>query len=155
MTELTAKKHFVRWMVRRDMPEVLEIEKSCFEIPWDKDDFRGFLDTRNCIGMIAEHEDRVAGFMTYEILKSKFYLHSIAVHPGCRRQGIGSEMVLKLIGKLGTHGRNRIEAGVRETNLSALMFLRANGFRAAQIIKDCYPGTNDDMYLMRYKMRNK
>ena len=29
----------IRWMIRRDMPEVLEIERKSFEFPWFEEDF--------------------------------------------------------------------------------------------------------------------
>lgn len=29
----------IRWLIRRDMNEVLEIEKDCFAIPWSEEDF--------------------------------------------------------------------------------------------------------------------
>ena len=29
----------IRWMIRRDMPEVLQIEAASFEFPWLEDDF--------------------------------------------------------------------------------------------------------------------
>ena len=29
----------IRWMIRRDMPEVLGIEREGFEFPWLEDDF--------------------------------------------------------------------------------------------------------------------
>ena len=59
----------IRWMIRRDMPEVLGIENQSFEFPWSGDDFVRCLRQCNCIGMVAEHEDRVVGFMIYELLK--------------------------------------------------------------------------------------
>ncbi|MDR2763385.1 MAG: ribosomal-protein-alanine N-acetyltransferase RimI, partial [Planctomycetaceae bacterium] len=56
---------YVRWMVRRDFPEVMAIEKNCFEFPWQEEDFQVCLKQRNCIGMVAEIDSRVAGFMIY------------------------------------------------------------------------------------------
>ena len=41
----------VRWMIRRDMVEVLEIEQEAFEFPWSDDDFTRCMRQRNCIGM--------------------------------------------------------------------------------------------------------
>ena len=29
----------IRWMIRRDMPEVLDVENDGFEFPWSEDDF--------------------------------------------------------------------------------------------------------------------
>ena len=59
----------IRWMIRRDYAEVLAIEARGFEFPWCEDDFIRCLRQRNCIGMVAERDDRVAGFMVYELHK--------------------------------------------------------------------------------------
>ena len=53
----------IRWMIRRDMPSVLAIEQECFEFPWYEDDFVRCLRQRNCIGMVAELDDKVVGYM--------------------------------------------------------------------------------------------
>ena len=29
----------IRWLIRRDMPEVLEIERATFEYAWTEEDF--------------------------------------------------------------------------------------------------------------------
>jgi len=47
----------IRWMIRRDMPEVLEIEDRSFEFSWSEEDFIRCLRQRNCIGMVAEHDE--------------------------------------------------------------------------------------------------
>ena len=57
----------IRWMIRRDMPEVLQAEQQSFEYAWTEDDFLRCLRQRNCIGMVAEHQDRIVGFMIYEL----------------------------------------------------------------------------------------
>ncbi len=40
----------IRWMIRRDMTEVLAIEDGSFEFPWTEDDFIRCLRQRNCSG---------------------------------------------------------------------------------------------------------
>ncbi|MEM1305855.1 MAG: ribosomal-protein-alanine N-acetyltransferase RimI, partial [Planctomycetota bacterium] len=49
----------IRWMIRRDMQEVLGIEQESFEFPWLEEDFIRCLRQRNCIGMVAEQGERV------------------------------------------------------------------------------------------------
>lgn len=56
----------IRWMIRRDMPEVIDIEQGAFQFPWTEEDFLNSLKQRNCIGMVAEVRDRIVGFMVYE-----------------------------------------------------------------------------------------
>jgi [ribosomal protein S18]-alanine N-acetyltransferase len=141
----------IRWMIRRDMSEVLDIETGSFEFPWSEDDFVRCLRQRNCIGMIAEHEDRIVGFMIYELHKSRLHILNFAVSARYRRSGVGSQMVTKLVGKLSTQRRTRITLEVRETNLAAQLFFRAQGFRAVSVLRDYYEDTPEDAYVMQYR----
>ena len=114
----------IRWMIRRDMMEVLDIETQSFEFPWSEDDFIRCLRQRNCIGMVAEHDERVAGFMIYELHRNRLHILNFAVATEFRRRGVGQQMVEKLIGKLSSQRRSRILLEVRETNLDAQLFFR-------------------------------
>ncbi|OHB73322.1 MAG: ribosomal-protein-alanine N-acetyltransferase [Planctomycetes bacterium RBG_13_63_9] len=145
----------IRWMIRRDMPEVLDIESQSFEFPWLEEDFIRCLRQRNCIGMVAEYEDRVVGFMIYELHKSRIHVLNFAVADDCRRRGVGSQMVAKLIAKLSSQRRNRIVLEVRETNLPAQVFFRENGFRAVSVLRAYYEDTPEDAYLMQYRYRTE
>jgi len=147
----TAISVHIRWMIRRDMPEVLEIEGASFEFPWSEEDFIRCLRQRNCIGMVAEHNDRVVGFMIYELHKNQLHILNFAVRPELRRQGIGAQMAQKLVGKLSHQRRNKIMLEVRETNLSAQLFFRDIGFRAVSVLRDYYDDTTEDAYIMQYR----
>ncbi len=141
----------IRWMIRRDMTEVLDIEQASFEFPWLEDDFLRCLRQRNCIGMVAEYDERVVGFMVYELHKDQLHVLNFSVRPDVRRRGIGQQMVNKLIGKLSRRGRNRIVLEIRETNLAAQMFFKNLGFRAVSVLRDYYDDTVEDAYVMQYR----
>ena len=141
----------IRWMIRRDMPEVLSIESHSFEFPWTEEDFINCLRQRNCIGMVAEHDDHVVGFMIYELNKTRIRVLNFAVSEKFRRRGAGSQMMAKLIGKLSSQKRSRITLEVRETNLPAQLFFRTVGFRAVSVLRQFYADTPEDAYLMQYR----
>ncbi len=140
----------IRWMIRRDMPEVLQTEQESFEFSWTEEDFLRCLRQRNCIGMVAEHGDKVVGFMIYELHKTKLHILNFAVHPAFRRTGVGAQMVSKLISKLSNHRRTRITLAVRERNLIAQLFFRAQGFRAVRVLRAYYEDSGEDAFLMQY-----
>lgn len=143
----------IRWMIRRDMPAVLAIENESFEFAWTENDFIRCLRQRNCIGMVVECEDRVVGFMIYELHKNRLHILNFAVASRMRRQGIGSAMVSKLLTKLSHERRNRLMLEVRETNLNAQLFFRHLEFRAISILRDFYDDTVEDAYLMQYRYK--
>lgn len=143
----------LRWMVRRDMPEVLAIEAGAFEFPWSEEDFIRCLRSRNCIGMVAEDcEASVVGVMIYELHRTRLHILNLAVAPRQQRLGVGRQMIEKLVGKLSPQRRNRIMLEIRETNLPAQLFFRACGFRAISLLRDFYEDTPEDAYLFQYRL---
>ena len=142
----------IRWMIRRDMPEVLQTEQESFDYSWTEEDFLRCLRQRNCIGMVAEQGEKVVGFMIYELHKTKLHILNFAVHPACRRAGVGAQMVAKLISKLSSHRRTRITLEVRETNLPAQLFFRAQGFLAVRVLRAYYEDSGEDAFLMQYRL---
>jgi ribosomal-protein-alanine N-acetyltransferase len=143
----------IRWMIRRDMPDVLQIERASFEFAWSEDDFIRCLRQRNCIGMVADVDDRIVGFMIYELHRARLHLLNLAVHPAWRRRGVGAAMVRKLVGKLSQQRRTRITLEVRETNLAAQLFFRQQGFRAVNVLRNFYEDSPEDAYVMQYRYR--
>ena len=140
----------LRWMIRRDMPEVLDVEQEAFEFPWSDEDFTRCLRQRNCIGMVAEVGDSVVAFMIYELHRTRLHVLNFAVRRSHRRLGIGSQMMEKLFAKLSVERRDRILLEVRERNLPAQLFFRSLGYRAITVLKDFYEDTTEDAYLMQY-----
>jgi ribosomal-protein-alanine N-acetyltransferase len=151
----TAIEPHVRWMIRRDMPSVLEVENNSFDHPWTEQEFIRNQQRRECIGMVAERCEHVVGYMMYELHRQRLHLLSFAVHPDHRRLGIGRAMMERMIAKLSYQRRNRIVVEVRETNLAAQLFFRELGFRAVDILRDYYTSDTgkEDAYLMIYRAR--
>lgn len=148
--------YHIRWMIRKDMPEVLSIERDSFNDPWRAEEFIRVLEHRNCIGMVAEFEEQVVGFMIYTLHKERLGLLNFAVHPDFRLRYVGSAMVRYLIdGKLSVKRRKRITLEVRESNLDAQLFFRNQGFRYVKTVKNLYTNTPEDAYLLAYRLPAK
>ena len=149
----TKNKVQIRWLIRRDMPEVLEIENECFEIPWNEQDFSSCLEQSRYIGMVAVNDRRkIFGFIIYELQKAKLRIVNFAVAPAERRRGIGRQMSQRLVEKLSQQKRNEIVMEVRESNLDAQMFFKEQGFRAVRILHNHYDDTTEDAYVMLYRL---
>lgn len=149
----TELKPQIRWLIRRDMDEVLEIENRSFEFPWTDSDFLVCLKQRNCIGTVYESSQQlIHGFMLYELHKDRLRILNMAVAHEVRRTGVGRAMVQRLMDKLSHQRRHTIEAEVRETNVVAQSFLSGAGFRAVKVLRKHYDDTNEDAYLFRHTL---
>lgn len=146
----------IRWSIRRDMPEILDIERRSFgSYAWDEETFAHVFRQRNCIGMVAEDldRDRIVGFMVYEFHRKNLNVLNFAVHPEERRRGVGSAMAYKLVTKLSPQRRTHITLAVRDSNLDAHLFWRACGFQAVDVLRGYYDDTSDDAYVFRFGCR--
>lgn len=143
----------VRWMIRRDMPAVLEIEERCFGFnAWTEEDFIRCLRQRNCIGLTCELEDTVIGYSIYELQKRSLLLLNFAIHPHYQRQGFGTLMLEKLKRKLSHDRRRWLRCDVSEHNTEAHLFFKSCGLVATKILRDFYAG-NQDAYHFEYECR--
>lgn len=142
----------IRWLIRRDMTEVLDIERASFENAWSEEDFLCCLRQRNCIGMVAECDHRVVGFIIYELHKARLRILNLAVATDCRRQTVGTQMIRRLVEKLSQQRRQEILLEVRESNLPAQLFYKSQSFRAVCVLRRHYDDTAEDAYVMRYRL---
>ena len=141
----------IRWMLKRDLPEALEIAASS-DHPVDEDWLVARLRRRDCIGRVAEHSERVVGFSVYLLRARKLDLEYFCVHPGFRGQGVGGRLVADLQSKLSplTGKRCVLDCMIRETDLELLQFFRHFGF-----VGSLWPGQFGDVdgVRMRYDVR--
>ncbi len=133
----------IRWCIRRDLPEVIDIEFSSYEEAWSEEDFLKHLRERNCIAMVAEtefhgDEGKIVGFMLYLLEKDKLPILRFAVLPRYRRKGIGTQMLDKLKNKLSSHRRTRITIDVPDNELRAHLFLKNNEFQGSILSDEEY-----------------
>lgn len=142
----------VRFLIPRDMPDVLEIERASFDRPWNEDDFRCGMRQRNCIGLVAERHGEIVGFMIYELQKAKLVLLNLAVAPNARLQWVGHRLVRRLQDKVSQQRRKAIEVTVSDDNLDAHLFLRSQGFKAVAIERGYYED-GEDAYVFRFEVQ--
>lgn len=143
----------IRWMIRRDMPEILAIENKNFEYSWLEKDFIRCLRQRNCAGLVAEYEDEIVGYVVYKRRRNSIGILSFATAEWAQRQGVASQMMASIMDKLTSLCCNRLVLEVRESNLDAQLFLRENGFAAISTLKDFYEETSEDAYVMEFHHR--
>lgn len=139
--EMTAKKQLVvhiRWMLLRDQPEVLRIEKEGFPEPWSHTELTDTLCQKNVMGMVAEYNDRVVGFFVYHLGGKLIEVINVAVAAEFRGHGVGTAMIEKLKSKLQDKRRVKLAAFVSEHNLGAQLFFRSQGFIATEIVPEFF-----------------
>jgi len=136
-------KLLIRSMIRRDMAEVMEIEYASFSEPWasgsgmanpPENSFVRYLRKRNCLALVAEHNNHVVGYMVFRLCSSRIEILRFAVHPSFRRHKIGSCLIANMQAKLSTRFRKWLVIYVDETLLPMQLLLRSCGLRATAVV---------------------
>lgn len=145
----------VRWMVRADLPAVVEIEWLCFQHPWTAKDFERMNKERSVVVMVVEEElnDEIVGYIVYESFENRICLMNLGIKPCYQRHGIGSMLVDRLASKLAEGKREKLVAEVRETNVDAQLFFKKCGFKCVKTMRGYYdevPG--EDAYLFERRL---
>jgi ribosomal-protein-alanine N-acetyltransferase len=139
----------VRGMSRRDLPEVLAIEKASFESPWIEEDFIRGLREGNCMNMVAKCDGRIAGFMIYKLHSEKIEIVNFAVHPAYRRRGVGRHMIRRLMDEL-SYRRRSIEVIVKKRDLIAQKFFLKLGFHTTTTMSAYSGAINEHSTVMKF-----
>lgn len=141
----------LRWYEQdRDLDFLAMIDAKSSENYWTPDDFKNVLRQKAVTCLIAEEDSRTVGFLIYEIFMRRFSILRMAILPSYRRRGIGRSLVKRLTERL-TEARPLVSAEVRESNLPAQLFLSSSGFSGVEVMRDYYPDTHEDAYVMHYR----
>lgn len=146
------QKSAMRWMIRKDMDEVLAIDRQNFQNPWSEDDFCAALRQRNCIGQVVELDQRIVGYVIYDIQESAFSIIKMAVDPNLQRLGIGSKILQRMKHKLSQERRSSLIIEVGASDEAGQAFLRKAEFKADAVLRKKDHQINDYAFRMRYSL---
>jgi ribosomal-protein-alanine N-acetyltransferase len=133
---MTADPCEVRFYIRRDLPELMEIDRESYRPALNEDEWQDKFRQRNAVGLVAELDGQVIGFLVYELHKKKYEIYRLGVLPEFRRTGVASTLIAKLLHKLSGDRRSEVEICSDDRNLPGHLFLRACGFKAVDIYRD-------------------
>jgi GNAT superfamily N-acetyltransferase len=148
MKAKTKKVIDVRWLTRKDMPAIAEINiEASYQLL--EEDICKLLRTRNVVGMVVELDCVVVGYMIYALEKGSIDLYHLVVDPVFHGQGLGTALIEKLKTRLGTpQGITAIYTTVSEYDVQAQVFFRAGKFFCVETIRNW--DENGDGYLFEY-----
>jgi ribosomal protein S18 acetylase RimI-like enzyme len=99
---------------------------------------RGLMATEDTLALVALDESRVAGFSVSQVdryapiwVEREMYgfIDTMAVSSGHRRQGIGEQMLARILEWFESRGIDRVELSVSARNEVGYSFWRKHGFR--------------------------
>lgn len=139
----------VRGMRPGDLPNVLEIERRSFSIPWTERAFRHLMERDDGAVLVVEGpEGGLAGYAAFWIVADEAELGDLAVRPERRRRGLGRALVEAVARAARDRGAETLFLQVRESNAAARALYREAGFRTVGRRSSYYRRPPEDAVLL-------
>ena len=119
----------IRAMVAADIPEVLRIERSSYQIPWTEQIFRDCLKVGYyCLVMQNNQTDRLLGYIFFSAAVGESHVLNLCVDKTHRRGGFAEALLFQAIATVITVGARVMFLEVRESNAGAIALYEKTGF---------------------------
>mgnify|MGYP001031050181 CR=1 FL=1 len=137
----------VRLCERRDLEKVTEIERSCFDEPYDFSTFSYLLGADPEGFLVAECEGRVVGYAIGQLRSGRGLVISLAVDPRYRGGGVGESILKELLEHFQRKHVKSVELQVDVHNSYAIKLYEKMGFQVKKTMREYY-SSGKDAYLM-------
>jgi ribosomal-protein-alanine N-acetyltransferase len=139
-------------MTESDIPQVMEIEKQSFTLPWSKQSFQDELKYKErTVYLVAAEEteqDLVLGYCGYWKIVDEAHITNIAVRKDFRGRHLGRQLMEEIIDSAISHGMLHVTLEVRRSNAVALALYKSLGFACVGARKGYYSDTGEDALIM-------
>jgi ribosomal-protein-alanine N-acetyltransferase len=144
----------IRAASRDDIDAVMEIEETCFSLPWARGDVeRDIADNILSAYFVAETAGAVCGCAGMWVVSDECHIMTIAVAPEHRRSGIGAMLLMKLMDEARLRGASRYFLEVRASNAPAIGMYEKFGFKTIDVRRAYYENNKEDAVIMMKEER--
>lgn len=135
-------------LTEEHIPQMVELEKICFSMPWSADMIRSELENPSCLYLAAVDRNTLVGYIGVQTVLDEGYINNVAVRPEYRRRGIASALISLLIEQAREIGLSFLTLEVRESNSAAIAVYEKLGFGPVGRRKNYYEKPREDAVLM-------
>ena len=139
----------IRKMTAREVPQVAELEKLCFAMPWSEKSVAGELENPLSLWLVAMEGDSLAGYVGSQTVIDETDMMNLAVAPEFRRQGVGEALVNTLTASLKELGSRCLTLEVRDSNEAARALYGKLGFVEVGRRRGYYRDPREDALILR------
>ena len=135
-----------------DLDRIMEIENVSFASPWTRQCYLDLSPLESISFFVVRDGEELVGYMLYQVWGEEMELHTIAVDPARRRQGIAKKMISFMHEDAKKRGIDRIFLQVRPSNEAARSLYQSFGFSVIGVRKGYYRDNLEDALVMRLDM---
>jgi len=141
----------IRDATKRDLPQIMSIERRAFDRPWTLDSFMRELSlpfSRTLVASLSvDRAEAIAGYLCRWLVVDECHILNVAVDPDARRMGIGERLIRDAIVEAKARNATVVTLEVRRSNLAARGLYRKFDFQERRLRRNYY-GPGEDAIVM-------
>ena len=135
-------------MTVQDVNEVVAIENDSFPMPWPANEFIKDVKSSRSVCYVVRIEGRLVGYAVGWLVPGELHIGNIAVDMPFQRRGIGSRLLIILLGLARAKGIDRVTLEVRVSNTTAISLYHKFGFKEVAVVPNYYRSENEDALVL-------
>lgn len=142
-------------MTPDSLEAVHRLEALCLSQPWSLEGLQEELDNPNALYLTAQEGQEVLGSGGMQFAAGEFYITNLAVHPDCRRRGVGRALLQALVAFAAGQKGEFVSLEVRPSNLPAIGLYKSMGFVLAGRRRDFYSCPKEDGLIFTLNLKEE
>lgn len=138
----------IRKMLLKDLPQVCEIERQTFSVPWSESAFEESLKLPHAIFLVAYLGEQILGYCGLYQVFNEGDITNIGVSPDYRGMGIAGKLLETVFAYSAERGIEAFTLEVRESNAPAIHLYSKYGFEQAGLRKNFYEKPKEHAVIM-------
>lgn len=135
-------------MDRSHIPQIVQLEQTCFSVPWTENMLADALFDPQASFLVAEDDEgNVLGYAGLHAILDEGYIDNVAVEPDARRHGVASAL-LEVFCRFGAANLAFLTLEVRASNNAAIGLYEKHGFHRAGLRPGYYQKPREDAVIM-------
>lgn len=135
-------------MDRSHIPQIVQLEQTCFSVPWTENMLTDALFDPQASFIVAEDDEgNVVGYAGLHAILDEGYIDNVAVEPDARRHGVASAL-LEVFCRFGAANLAFLTLEVRASNEAAIGLYEKHGFHRAGLRPGYYQKPREDAVIM-------
>ena len=139
-------------MDRSHIPQVLQLEQTCFSVPWTETMLTDALFDPQASFIVAEDDEgNVLGYAGLHAILDEGYIDNVAVEPDARRHGVASAL-LEVFCRFGAANLAFLTLEVRASNEKAIALYKKMGYKKEGVRPGFYDSPKEDAIIYTLKL---
>ena len=138
----------IRRMQEADVPDVAELERLYFSMPWSSRQLKESLQNPSYLFLVVEEKGGITGYGGLLRIMDEGDVTNIVIGEAYRGKGLGRKLTAALLEEGRRCGIREFTLEVRVSNLSAIHIYESLGFQKEGLRRKFYEKPTEDAWIM-------